>query len=208
MFQLSILGLRRNISLVLTLTWEEKWERKSKIATFFWYSHIQILYPWIQKFHQIGPWILDTSKNGMSKRHRSLTWQKKTNLKAPWLSFALHWHSQGLSKSKYVWLLYKLVLISSTEISLCSPQSRPCLSATTHSCVTSQSVGPSWTDSPGSRPARMRSASSTGPASSAAPQPSARPAPLRCLGSWTLWGRSCRPLRSTKPWCWRVCDQT
>lgn len=86
-------------------------------------------------------------------------------------------------------------------------QSRPCLSVTTHCCVITQSVGPSWVASPGSPPARMFSVTSTVLVSSAAPPPSARPAPRLCPGSWTLCGRSFRPLRSTKPWCWQACDR-
>lgn len=86
--------------------------------------------------------------------------------------------------------------------------SQPCLSVMTPSCATSPSVGPSWMALPGSRLARMFSVISMGLASSAAHPPSARPAPLHCLGSWTLSGLSCRPLKTTKPWCWQVSDQT
>lgn len=99
------------------------------------------------------------------------------------------------------------VLISITPL-LCSFCRRPCLSAMTHSCVTSQSAGPSWAALPGSHPVPMYSVISTGPESSAAPLPSARPAPLRCLESWTLWGLSCHLRRITKLWCWQVYDQT
>lgn len=104
-------------------------------------------------------------------------------------------------------ILLSLALIFITELFLYFLQSWPCLSVMTRSCVTSQSVGPSWMASPGSRPAHMFSVISTDPVSSAALLPSARPAPPRCLGNWTLWGQSCRPPRTTKPWCWQVCDQ-
>ena len=114
--------------------------------------------------------------------------------------------TQNVSASYDPWSTFGLLCWSPSLTYF--PQSRPCLSAKTHSCVTSRNAGPSWVALPGSQPAHTFSVISTGPVSSAAPLPSAQPAPLRCLGSWTLWGRSFRPRRSTKPWFLQVCDQT
>lgn len=82
------------------------------------------------------------------------------------------------------------------------------LCVATHSCVTFQSAASSWVALPGSQPAHTSSAISMALESSVAHRSSVRPAPQHCRGSWISSGRSSRPLKTTRPWCWPVCVQT